>query len=224
LLSVASIITINCLILYEQNARRTVPRIVKILIDNNIYINSLLTFMKKLCLLLVILLSQTVQAKPYLYTIHAGDLLDISVWNEDSLTRELRVLPDGSISFPLSGVMIVAGKSLQQIQIELTERLIEFIPEAEVNVSVKSADGNAVYVIGQVKKPGRFLMLEPMDVMQLLSLAGGLTAFAKANDILILRRNKDFSKKLQFEYGEIEEGDRLNTNYLLETGDVIVVP
>ncbi len=67
-------------------------------------------------------------------------------------------------------------------------------------------------------------MLQPMDVMQMLSLAGGLTAFAKANDILILRRKNGVSDALEFRYGDIEDGDNLEKNYLLKTGDVIVVP
>ncbi len=177
-----------------------------------------------LFLALVALPLQVVQANPTQYKIHAGDILSISIWNEDSLQRELQVLPDGTISFPLAGVITVEGKALKEIQNELIKKLADFIPDAEVNVSVKSASGNSVYVIGQVKKPGQFIMLQPMDVMQMLSLAGGLTAFAKANDILILRRKNGVSDALEFRYGDIEDGDNLDKNYLLKTGDVIVVP
>jgi len=181
--------------------------------------------MKIYCLLFALLVSHIAQAaKPYEYKIHAGDILNISVWNEENLQRELRVLPDGTISFPLSGMITVKGKSLKAIQIELSKKLADFIPDAEVNVSVKSVEGNSVYVIGQVKKPGRIIMYQPMDVMQILSIAGGLTAFAKANDILILRRKKGVSNALAFRYSDIEDGEELNKNYLLKTGDVIVVP
>lgn len=180
--------------------------------------------MKILFVLSILFFLSTAQAEPYQYTIHAGDILEISVWGEESLNRELRVLPDGSISFPLSGVISVAGKSLKEVQAELTKKLSETIQDPEVNVSVKSVEGNAVYVIGQVKAPGKFIMYQPMDVMQVLSLAGGLTAFAKANDILILRRDKGVSKSIKFQYGDIEDGDELDKNYLLKTGDVIVVP
>lgn len=179
---------------------------------------------KTVSLLFIALWLYSVQAEPYQYTIHAGDVLEISVWEEETLTREVRVLPDGSISFPLSGIIIVEGKSLNEVQIELTEKLSTMIPSAEVNVSVKSVAGNAVYVIGQVKNPGKFIMNHPMNVMQLLSLAGGLTTFAKANDIRILRKNQGFSKSIKFQYGDIEEGDELKRDYLLKTGDVIIVP
>jgi len=182
-------------------------------------------FMKIYCILFAILFSYTVQAvQPYEYKIHAGDILNISVWNEENLQRELRVLPDGTISFPLSGVITVKGKSLKDIQTELSKKLTDFMPDAEVNVSVKSVEGNSVYVIGQVKKPGKIIMYQPMDVMQILSIAGGLTPFAKANDILILRRKNGVSDALEFRYSNVEEGDELDKNYLLKTGDVVVVP
>ncbi len=177
-----------------------------------------------LCLLCLLFVFSNAQAKRYQYTIHPGDILEISVWNEEALQRELRVLPDGSISFPLSGIINVKGKTLKEVQNKLTERLSIYIPEAEVNVSVKSSEGNSVYVIGQVKKPGQVVMFQPMDVMQLLSIAGGLTPFAKENDILILRRQNNESEAIEFRYSDIEEGDGLNNNFLLETGDVIVVP
>ena len=123
------------------------------------------------------------------YQVNPGDLLEISVWNEAEMNRELRVMPDGSISFPLAGYINVSGKSIRQIQEEVKSKLRKFISDPEVNVAIKSVDGNVVYVIGQVKNPGQFIMYNPMDVMQTLSLAGGLTAFAQDNNIILLRRN-----------------------------------
>lgn len=158
------------------------------------------------------------------YTVNPGDVLEISVWNEDKLQRELRVLPDGSISFPLAGTLNIAGKTINIVQKELTEKLTEYIAEPVVNITVNSVEGNSVYVIGQVKNPGRFIMYQPMDVMQILSLAGGLTTFAKSNDIVILRRSGQASKAIEFAYDDLEEGEDLDKNQLLKSGDVIVVP
>ena len=180
--------------------------------------------MKPLFFLLAVFFAQTVQAEPYQYTVHPGDVLDISVWKEEALQRELRVLPDGSISFPLAGVINVGGKSLSDVQKELSQKISEFVPEPVVNISVKSTEGNAVYVIGQVKTPGRFVMYLPMDVMQVLSLAGGLTPFAKSNDIIILRRAEGASKSIEFKYSDIANGENMDENHLLKTGDVVVVP
>jgi polysaccharide export outer membrane protein len=158
------------------------------------------------------------------YTINPGDVLEISVWKEEELQREIRVLPDGHISFPLAGVIEVSGLKLTQVKEKLVEKLSEYISDPVVNISVKSVEGNIVYVIGQVQRPGQFPMYQPLDVMQVLSLAGGLTAFAKANDILILRRTEKGPEAIEFEYGELEDGDDLDTNVVLKSGDVIVVP
>jgi polysaccharide export outer membrane protein len=124
----------------------------------------------------------------------------------------------------LAGSLSVSGKTVKQVQKELAKKLSDFIADPVVNLSVKTVDGNIVFVLGQVKTPGKFIMHKTMDVMQILSLAGGLTAFAKANDITILRRDASGTKSLKFEYGEIEEGDDLEKNYLLQSGDVIIVP
>lgn len=158
------------------------------------------------------------------YKINPGDLLAISVWKEEELQREIQVLPDGTISFPLAGILTIAGKSVATVQSELVKKLGKYISDPVVNISIKSVMGNIVYVIGQVNKPGQFIMYQPMDMMQILSLAGGLTTFAKANDIIILRRDKNGSQAIEFEYGELEDGDDLDTNHILKSGDVIVVP
>jgi len=158
------------------------------------------------------------------YLINAGDVLDISVWKEEELQREIRVLPDGKISFPLVGEIAVSGITLTAVREQLVKKLSEYITDPVVNISVKSSEGNSVYVIGQVKQPGQFIMYQPLDVMQVLSLAGGLTTFAKANDIRILRRTEKGPTSIEFEYGELEDGDELESNIVLKSGDVVVVP
>ncbi len=181
-------------------------------------------FAKVLALLMFLLFSQAICADSEKYLINAGDVLDISVWNEDALKREVRVLPDGTIGFPLTGTISAAGKSIEALKKEMTEKLTEYIAEPVVNIAVKSAEGNAVYVMGQVKNPGKFVMTEPMNVMQVLSLAGGLTPFAAEDDIVILRKNDKGAQSITFEYSDLEDGENLNQNHVLKSGDVIVVP
>jgi len=168
-------------------------------------------------------LSQAAEEKTG-YRINAGDVLEIAVWKEEELQREIRVLPDGNISFPLVGEIVVAGNTLIAIREQMVKKLSEYITDPVVNISVKSSEGNSVYVIGQVKQPGQFIMYQPLDVMQVLSLAGGLTTFAKANDIRILRRTEQGPTSIEFEYGELEDGDELASNIVLKSGDVVVVP
>ncbi|GAB6139483.1 hypothetical protein JCM14076_02120 [Methylosoma difficile] len=180
--------------------------------------------MKAIFVLVLLLISPWTHAGTENYAINPGDLLEITVWDEEKLHKEVRVLPDGTISFPLSGVIKVAGKSAGAIQTELTEKLKPYIAEPVVNVSVKAVEGNVVYALGQVKKPGQFIMTQSMNMMQLLSLAGGLSQFAKADDIVILRRHEKGSEAIRFKYSELEGGEALDKNYLLSSGDVVVVP
>lgn len=159
------------------------------------------------------------------YRLNSGDKLAITVWEEEKLNSEVVVLPDGTISFPLAGHVPAAGKTTEELVSLLRERLGQFIPDPEINIRLLTSEGNSIYVIGEVTKPGAIVMKGPMDVMQALSMAGGLTPFAKKNSIQILRRGADGrSTTLPFEYGDVEDGENLETNILLRSGDTIVVP
>ena len=176
--------------------------------------------------ILIILISifKSVFADTGNYLINPGDVLEISVWNETALQGEMRVLPDGTISFPLVGNFAAAGKTVDEVQKIVLEKLTKYLSEPAVTISVKSVEGNAIFVIGQVAKPGNFTMFAPLNVTQALSLAGGLTTFAKSNSILILRKEGDDTKAINFAYGDIESGDSLETNIMLKSGDTVIVP
>lgn len=184
----------------------------------------MLRFFKYSFCCLLIFCQTAVFANESVYKINPGDLLEISVWKEEELKREIRVLPDGHINFPLAGDIATTGLTLNQVKERLVAKLSEYISDPVVNISVKAAEGNVIYVIGQVKQAGRHVMYRPLDALQALSLAGGLTPFAKSNDILIIRRHEKGSKAIKVEYGELEDGDSLNKNQLLKSGDVIIVP
>ena len=157
------------------------------------------------------------------YTLNAGDVLDISVWREDDLQRQVLVLPDGSISFPLAGQIEAAGRTTQDVQQTISDRLEKYIPGAVVTVSVLNVSGNKVYVIGAVNNPGEFQVTRRIDVMQALSLAGGLTPFAGESSIRILRRENGADISYEFDYSDVKRGENLSTNIQLKSGDVIVV-
>ena len=89
---------------------------------------------------------------------------------------------------------------------------------------MKQLIGNKVYVIGQVNRPGEYVMSRPMDVMQALTVAGGTTRFAALNDIKILRRMESKQEAIQFKYGDVEKGTNLEQNIYLQSGDIVVVP
>ena len=159
-----------------------------------------------------------------LYLIQPGDVLEVSVWREEYLERQVSVQPDGMISFPLVGVLRAAGHDVQQLQQEVAERLSQYIPDPVVTVSIKDIRGNRIYVIGQVQRPGHFVMNPTIDVVQALALAGGTTPFASLNDIKILRRSGDRMTSIEFRYGDVEKGRNLQQNIILQSGDVIIVP
>ena len=159
------------------------------------------------------------------YKLNPGDVLEISVWKEEGMQQQVLVLPDGTISFPLAGHIQAAGKSPEQLQKLLRSRLKNFFADPVITVTVVQVGGNKIYVIGQVRNPGEFPANRPVDVMQALSLAGGLTTFAADGDIKVLRRGADGKQQaLGFDYSEVSKGNRLETNVLLRPGDVVVVP
>ena len=159
------------------------------------------------------------------YKLNPGDILEISVWKEEGMQQQVLVLPDGTISFPLAGHIQAAGKSPEQLQKLLTSRLKNFFADPVITVTVVQVGGNKIYVIGQVRNPGEFPANRPVDVMQALSLAGGLTTFAADGDIKVLRRGADGKQQaLTFNYSEVSKGNRLESNVLLKPGDVVVVP
>lgn len=158
------------------------------------------------------------------YLVNPGDVLAIVVWKEEDLQRQVIVRPDGNFSFPLVGEIRAEGRSIEQIRVAIGQSLSRYIPDPVVTVSTEEILGNKVYVIGQVNRPGEFVVNPHVDVMQALSLAGGTTPFADLNSIRILRRSGGAQRAIRFNYGEVEKGKRLEQNIVLQPGDVLVVP
>jgi polysaccharide export outer membrane protein len=158
------------------------------------------------------------------YRIRAGDVLTVSVWREEDLQLEVVVRPDGGISIPLAGEIQAAGQSIEGLRREITDRLAGYIPDLVVTVAAKQLQGNKIYVIGKVARPGEFVLNSRVDVMQALSMAGGTIKFADLDEIKILRRVDGKESVIAFDYTRLERGEALEQNVLLEVGDVVVVP
>jgi polysaccharide export outer membrane protein len=158
------------------------------------------------------------------YLIGPEDVLEISVWKEEGLQKEILVRPDGGISFPLVGDIKAAGKSAAQLQKEIAARLQKYIPDPPVSVSILKIVNNKIYVIGRVNKPGEYLTGRYIDVLQALSMAGGLTPFASENNIKVLRKEGGKEIVFPFEYGKVQAGKALEQNIRLKSGDTVVVP
>jgi polysaccharide export outer membrane protein len=174
------------------------------------------------CISLTFLSCVSIAQEPY--RLNPGDILSISVWNEEALQQDVLVLPDGTISFPLVGIIQVSNRTPAQVQKEISEKLSRLIPDPEINLSIRAVEGNNIFIIGKVNQPGRFPMTRPTDIVQALSLAGGFTPYAKTEEIQVLRRTGNKQKVINFDYSRIAEGRALETNILLRSGDTIVVP
>lgn len=172
--------------------------------------------------LLFVLMSNLATAEPYL--LNAGDVLGVSVWNEETLQKEVIVLPDGRISFPLAGELEAKGKTVSQLQAAIKVKLTEYLSAPVVTVSVLNVSGNTIHILGKVTNPGIFVMSQPLDAIKALSLAGGLSAYAEENNIIVLRRQGSEQQVLPVRFGSIKKGQSLETNIMLKSGDVIVIP
>ena len=158
------------------------------------------------------------------YRIGPEDGLEISVWKDETLKSTTLVRPDGGISFPLVGDLPVAGKTASEVREEIARRLSRFVPEAEVTVSVVRVASYRVYVIGRVNRPGDFAVGRPLDVLQALTLAGGLTPFAVEDEIRIIRREAGRQVSIPFNYARLRKQGDLSQNITLRSGDVLLVP
>lgn len=158
------------------------------------------------------------------YFLQPGDILSVSVWKEPDLQQLVLVRPDGGISFPLAGDMQVNHMSVEQLRAELATRLGKYIPDVQVSVALQELNGNQIYVMGKVNRPGVFPFVGAVDVVQALGMAGGMTTFADGDDIKILRRVENKVQAIPFRYSQVERGKKLEQNIVLQSGDTLIVP
>lgn len=158
------------------------------------------------------------------YRLNPGDVVMVSVWQEDSLKQEATVLPDGSITFPLAGRIDVAGLDVASVEKQVASKLEKFLPDPNVSVVVKSNAGNLVYVQGKVIKPGPVQMSGPTAVLQALSMSGGLDKFADESEIMVVRGTGTSQRILPVRYKDLVTGRDMSTNIQLQAGDTLVVP
>lgn len=167
--------------------------------------------------------AETAAAEPN-YLLGPEDVLKVAVWKDEHLTQEIVVRPDGMITFPLIGDVAAAGRTAEDVRNDIAKRLSKYLPNPNVTVTVLKVLSNRIYVLGRVNKPGEFLVGHHTDVLQALSMAGGLTPYASENDIKIMRRNGSEQQVFHFRYGDMEKEKDLKQNILLQRGDVVMVP
>ena len=181
------------------------------------------------CFCLVILftcfgIASNTLAQESRYTIGPGDFIEISVWKDESLTKQIVVPPDGVIAFPLIGDIDVSELTVPQLRDTVSKKLKDFVTDATATVMILGARSMNAYVVGKVNKPGQFPITMDTNVMQILAMAGDLNAFASAGNIIILREEKGKAIKIPFNYDDVKKGRKLEQNINLKRGDVVVVP
>jgi polysaccharide export outer membrane protein len=157
------------------------------------------------------------------YAIGAGDILEISVWKDEALSRQVVVLPDGTINFPLVGRFSAGGKTVVQLKTEMEKKISRFVPEPDLTIIVQQVNSMVVYVVGKVNRPGHIPLNRNISVLQALSMAGGLNIFADPQDIRIVRKNQSGTLIIPFNYKAVTEDNMMEGNIQLQRGDVIVV-
>jgi polysaccharide export outer membrane protein len=156
------------------------------------------------------------------YKIGPEDVLDISVWKTQELSRTVPVRPDGKVSLPLVNDIQAAGLTPSRLREELTRRLSEYVPSPEVAVIVREVHSAKVSVVGAVRSPGRYEVRSPATVLELIALAQGFTDFAARDRIVVLRQNGT-PQRITFNYRKITDGADQD-NFFVQAGDIIVVP
>ena len=164
------------------------------------------------------------------YRINPGDELEVYVWGEDRLSRVIKVLPDGTISFPLVGQITVAGKLPHDVETEivggLRSKYRDTVPQ--VTVSVKNAVGMQFSIVGKVKQPGAYTTGRYVNVLEALALAGGPAEFADMGGVRILRKSGSGLLVLRVRLSDVLKGNPTDRDLAglpqMESGDTVIVP
>jgi polysaccharide export outer membrane protein len=157
------------------------------------------------------------------FVIGPSDVLRLNVWKNVELSQTVTVTPDGYVSVPLLGDVHVAGMTANEFAQSLSTRLRSYVVSPQVTVSIVDIRSRQVYVLGQVSKPGGFPLVAPLNVLQLIAQAGGLTNYANRKGIVILRPSGNGPQKLSFNYNDVIHGNT-KQNITLEPGDTVIIP
>jgi len=165
-------------------------------------------------------------AKPHddTFVIGNDDVLAINVWKEPDISRSIPVRSDGRISLPLVGEVQAAGLTPAKLEKEIASRLRNYISEPEVTVMVQQVNSQKFNILGQVAKPGSYILANSPTVLDAIALAGGFRDFAKKKSIYVLRQGPSGESRLPFNYKEVSQGKNMAQNIRLEPGDTIIVP
>jgi len=158
------------------------------------------------------------------YVIGQGDVIEVFVWRNEQLSREVVVRPDGKISLPLLQDIQAEGFTVVQLKSQITRRLNKHLDNPRVSVIVKSIDSYRVSVLGRVRNPGVYPITGKTTLAEAIALAGGFTEWADKGDITVVSNEGGEEKKVIINYKKIASGKDPSQNIILRRGDIIIVP
>jgi polysaccharide export outer membrane protein len=157
------------------------------------------------------------------YTIGPDDVLGIVFWRDADMTGDVTVRPDGNITLPLLGDIKAAGLRPTELRDQITKAASKLIADPNVTVVVRQINSRNVFVTGGVARPGAYPVSGQMTVLQIITVAGGLTEFADAKNISIIRVENGQTQRFKFNYNDVLDGKKMEQNILLKPGDTVLV-
>jgi polysaccharide export outer membrane protein len=158
------------------------------------------------------------------FTIGPDDVLGVLVWRDQEVSGDVTVRPDGMITLPLVRDIKAAGLTPQELADRVQTAVREFITDASVTVVVRQINSRKAFITGEVARPGAYALAPSMTVMQLIAVAGGLTEWAEAKSISVMRVEAGRTRTFPFDYKNVASGRKAGQNILLKPGDTVVVP
>jgi polysaccharide export outer membrane protein len=173
-------------------------------------------------------LDEAAKPVPKEFLLGPEDVLEVSVWRNQDLSRIVVVRPDGKISLPLIGDVQASGLHASQVAAKISARLAEFKENPNVSVSLKEVNSYFIFVLGEVQRPGKYPVKSYVTVLQGVSMAGGFLPFASPSQMQVIRTRNENGKESQLRipvpYNDLVAGKGGIGNFTLKSGDTIVVP
>jgi polysaccharide export outer membrane protein len=158
------------------------------------------------------------------YIIGCDDVLTITFWKDKEMTTEVIVRPDGRITLPLLNDVMAAGLSPEQLRRQIAARAQDFMPDPSLTVTVKAINSRKVFITGQVAHPGPYPLTRQTTVLQLVSIAGGLTEYADAKKLVVLRTENGRQVSYRVNYKDLARQVNVAQNIWLQPFDTVIVP
>lgn len=158
------------------------------------------------------------------YLIGIGDVLEVSVWHEPDISKDVFVRLDGRISLPLVGDVFAKDLSPEALSNKISKVISKFIADPSVTVTLKESKSRMYYVLGQIIRPGEYFFNYPVSILQAIARAGGFAEWAKKEKVIIVRKNAGKETIIDFNYHKFVEGKDLGQNLALQPGDTLIIP